>query len=182
MQTSTVGRMRSRQSGFSYAMVLAAVVVVGILTETAHLATARLVRADREAELLFRGLAYRRAIQSYYEAGGAARTYPRTLEDLVRDPRTPNRWHIRALYLDPFASGEKVQWNLVRAADGGIAGVVSTSTQESLKKVKFPAGLEKLEGSKTYAEWVFEYVPVATANQPAAAPPPASGPPVLKTN
>jgi len=92
------------QTGFSYAMVLAAVVIVGIVVEAAHVTTWRILRADREAELLFRGQAYRNAIASFYQSNGA---FPRSLEDLPKDPRSAGRKHIRALYPDPMGRGEK---------------------------------------------------------------------------
>lgn len=154
---SRAGRARSNQAGFSYAIVLVAVVVVGILAEGAHLAMARVLRADREAELLFRGQTYRRAIQSYYEAGSPVKTYPASLEYLLHDPRSPGRRHIRALYEDPFAEGENKQWNIVRAPDGGISGIASASREEPLKQANFPRGLETFSVAKTYSDWIFEY-------------------------
>src|SRR3989338_2666836 len=150
---------RGRESGFTYIMVLVAVVVVGILAEAATLLTSRMTQADREQELLFRGQAYKNAVESYYRAGGS---YPRTLDDLLKDPRTPGvRRHIRSLYPDPFARSDKKEWTLIRAADGGITGVASISTEEPLKKANFPKGLEKFEGTQSYADWKFEYTPGA---------------------
>ena len=52
-------------------------------------------------ELLWRGDQYRRAIESYYTKAhaGVAATYPRTLEDLVKDPRSLQTLrHIRQLF------------------------------------------------------------------------------------
>jgi type II secretory pathway pseudopilin PulG len=157
MPTSTAGKRRS--SGFTYAVVLAAVAIVAIVVEAAHVTTWRVVRADREAELLFRGLAYRAAIQSYYQSNGA---FPRSLEDLLKDPRSASKRHIRALYPDPFAKDEKQEWRLVRNG-GGISGVASASGEEPLKQANFPVGLEKLAGAKSYSEWIFEYVPAPAA-------------------
>lgn len=173
MPTSTAGKPPSRQRGFSYAMVLAAVVIVGIVAEAAHVTTWRLLKAEREQELLFRGQAYMAAIKSYYESGaeaGAPKTYPRSLDDLLKDPRFPGRRHIRALYPDPMDEGERKDWLLIRAADGGISGVASTSRKEPLKKANFPKEFEKFAGTQTYAEWVFEYKP------PAHLPPIPKGP------
>ncbi len=141
-------------------MVLAAVVIVGILAESAVALSSRMTQADREAELLFRGLAYRNAIKSYYEAGNPVKTYPRSLADLLKDPRFPNRHHLRALYRDPMAKDDQGGWLLVRAADGGIAGVASASQDEPLKRANFPKGLEKLEAAQFYSDWVFEYTPL----------------------
>lgn len=155
MPTSTAGKAPSKQSGFTYVMVLAAVVIVGILVEAAHLSTWRALQADREAELLFRGMAYRRAIESFYRANGV---YPRELEDLIKDPKANARRHLRALYSDPMGKGEKNPWVAVHAAGGGIAGVVSSSEGEPLKRANFPVGLERFGAAKSYQDWVFEYV------------------------
>jgi len=156
--------VRSKSGGFTYVMVLAAVVIVGIVVEAAHVTTWRVVRVDREAELLFRGQAYRNAVKSFYEANGV---FPRTLEDLVKDPRSASgKRHIRALYRDPMAKDEKAEWRIIRAIDGGIAGVSSASTEEPLKQANFPPELVKFTGAKSYAEWMFEYVPPPVAPKP----------------
>jgi type II secretory pathway pseudopilin PulG len=136
--------------------VLAAVVIVGILAEAGRATTWRALKADREAELLFRGLAYRNAVRSFHLANGV---FPRTLEDLEKDPKSPTRRHIRRLYRDPMATDEKGEWRLVRAIDGGIAGVSSASSEPTLKQANFPLELEKFTGAQSYSEWIFEYVP-----------------------
>lgn len=169
--------------GFSYVMVLAALVIVGIVVEAAHVTTWYLLQADREAELLFRGQAYKRAIQSYYDASPTpVKTYPRALEDLVNDPRSPNKHHLRVLYRDPMSRDEKGEWTLVRAIDGGIAGVASRSNDEPMRKANLPAGLEAFSGAKSYAEWIFDYRPPAVPGVPVkpTLSPPIS-PPNLKT-
>jgi type II secretory pathway pseudopilin PulG len=187
MNTASLAVQRrhpAKERGFSYALVLAAVVILGIVAEAAHLTTWRLLKADREQELLFRGNAYRRAIQSYYEAGTAIKQYPRSLDDLLKDPRTASgKRHIRALYRDPMNKDEKAEWTLIRAADGGISGVASQSKDEPLKQANFPKDFEKFAGAKSYADWVFEHQPSAVVPQIQRTPTtPASGPPVLKTN
>lgn len=140
-------------------MVLVAIVVVGILAEVATVASTRLVKAEREVELLYRGQAFRHAIRSYYEAGVPVKSYPRNLEDLLNDPRFPNRHHLRALYPDPLTRMDMHTWHLIRALDGGISGVASGSIEEPLKKANFPPGLEHFSGARTYSEWRFEYIP-----------------------
>jgi type II secretory pathway pseudopilin PulG len=146
-------------------MVLVAIVLIGIFAGVADIATSRIVQADREQELIFRGMAYRSAIQRYY---AVAKRYPRSLDELLQDPRFAHRSHLRALYSDPMARGqaavdENGGWLLVRAADGGVAGVASRSRQEPMKKANFPTGFEKLEDAKSYAEWIFEYAPHAVS-------------------
>lgn len=162
-RTLTAGKRPNRESAFSYVMVLAAVVIVGIVVEAARVTTWRILQADREAELLFRGRAYRDAVRSFYQSNGA---FPRTLEDLLKDPRSPTRKHIRALYSDPMSKDEKREWRLVRAPDGGIAGVASASRDEPLKQANFSAEFEKFTGAKSYAEWIFEYTPAPAARSP----------------
>lgn len=154
-------------------MVLAAVVVVGILADGAVALSSRVSRSDREAELLFRGQAYQRAIQSYYVSGPSTKIYPRNLDDLVKDPRFPNKRHLRALYPDPMAIGGKGEWFLVRAADGGISGVASASKEEPFKKTNFPKGLEKFDQAKSYTDWVFAYVPIQARTNPQTPPAPS---------
>ena len=41
-------RRPARERGFSYALVLAAVVILGIVAEAAHVTTWRLLKAERE--------------------------------------------------------------------------------------------------------------------------------------
>ena len=140
-------------------MLLVLVTIMGIMAGVAQEMTWRAARAERETELIFRGEAYVHAIESYLLVNGR---YPRELQDLVRDPNSPTRRHLRALYPDPFAK-DKAGWHLIQAADGGIQGVASTSEQEPLKKGNFPRRWKDFEHAKTYRDWVFMYVPRTTA-------------------
>lgn len=179
------GKRKSSQAGFTYLMMLAAVVVIGLVAGTATTVTSRIVQADREAELLFRGIAYQNAIKSYFEAGvkaGRPAQYPRSLEDLVQDPRFAAKRHIRRLYPDPFG-GEKGEWQLIPAADGGIAGVKSNGAQQPLKKANFPLGLERLQNATAHSDWTFQFVPTSVGRSQGAIPitPSPAGPPVHTT-
>jgi type II secretory pathway pseudopilin PulG len=162
MPISIAGNQSNSQAGFTYVMILVAVVVMGIFAEVATFYTSRSRQMDREAELLFRGDAYRNAIKSYYESGRPNKTYPRSLEDLLKDPRTTHKSHLRMLYPDPFGN-EKGSWKLLRANDGGISGVASKSTEKPLKTGNFRPGYEKFEVANTYADWTFEYSLAASA-------------------
>lgn len=174
-------RFPARERGFSYALILAAAVILGIVAEAAHVTTWRMLKAEREQELLYRGNAYRRAIQSYYESG-AIRQFPRSLEDLVKDPRTASgKRHIRALYRDPMSSDEKAEWVLIRAPDGGIGGVASHNRDEPLKQANFPKEFETFTGAKAYADWQFEYRPPTALSPGTGTPTTPAGPTVRTT-
>lgn len=160
MPTSTAGKRKNNERGFTYAMVLVAIVVMGIFAEVATFYASRQRQMDREAELLFRGMAYRNAIKSYYESSRTVRAYPRSLDDLVRDPQVAHKSHLRMLYPDPF--GKKNDgWTLLRASDGGISGVSSKSVEKPMKSGNFPQGYEKFEDADSYADWTFEFVPAS---------------------
>ena len=167
---------RARVGGFTYATVLVLVIIMGIMAGVAQETTWRAMRAEKETELIFRGEAYVHAIESYRLANGI---YPRDLQDLVRDPQSPTRRHLRALYADPFAKDKAGGWQLVRAMDGGIQGVASSSEEEPLKKGNFPKRWKDFEQAKTYRDWVFMYVPRAgggTSLAPGGVLPPGATP------
>ncbi|MEK6749080.1 MAG: type II secretion system protein [Pseudomonadota bacterium] len=154
-KTSPVGKP-AKQCGYTYVTALVAIALVMIAAATGAELTSSAAWREREQELLFRGQAMQRAIQRYYEAGPpGAKYYPRSLEDLLSDPRYPNRHYLRTLYFDPLGGGA---WTLLRAPDGGIAGVASASASAPRKKAHFPPGLEHLAEARSYAEWEFKYV------------------------
>jgi hypothetical protein len=99
--------------------------------------------------------------------------YPRTLEDLVKDPRQPaTQRHLRRLYPDPITGKNK--WGFVKAPDGGIQGVHSLSEEKPLKIGGFRVRDAGLEGAAKYADWKFIHMLPAAAPagaKPAAKPP-----------
>lgn len=88
---------------------------------------------DREAQLLFVGDQYRRALNDYarWSPPGAPR-FPKDLRELLDDRRSPvPRQHLRQLWPDPFTG--TADWELIRAGDR-IIGVHSRSTAVMLKR------------------------------------------------
>lgn len=163
-----------RNLGFTYltvlfivAILLGGLAMVGEMWET-------VAKRDKESELLFVGNEYRKAIARYYESTpGVAKGYPRTLEDLLKDSRMPStQRYLRRLYRDPFGSTE---WGIVKAPDGGIAGVYSLSEEKPLKTGNFKLRDAGFEGAQRYADWKFIYSPAPAAQTPpkAAWPAPA---------
>ncbi|MFP4610491.1 MAG: type II secretion system protein [Thiohalophilus sp.] len=145
-----------QQRGYTILLAMATLVIVAILAETVHVSSQYRVKRDKEAELLFRGQAYLRAIDSYYRAKPDIQTYPKQLEDLLNDPRFANKRHIRKLYKDPLTGDD---WRLLRGMDDGIVGVASTSDETPLKQTDFPAPIQAFEGRTRYSEWAFEHQP-----------------------
>ena len=110
----------------------------------------------REAELLWRGQQYQKAIASYYAVRQGQQMFPAKLEDLLKDPRFPNVVrHLRRLYKDPM-TGE--DWALVTDSSKRIIGVRSRSDLEPFRKDGFPKSLDKLKGKEAYDEWEFVFV------------------------
>ena len=154
-----------RQHGFTYLTVLFVVALLMTGLALAGEAWETAAKREKEAELLFVGNQYRNAIARYYESTpGAMKRYPSTLAELLEDPRQPAiRRYLRKLYPDPFGGG---QWGLVKAPDGGIAGVYSMSSAKPLKSGNFRAREAAFSEAQRYADWKFVYSPVAP---PAAA-------------
>lgn len=121
---------------------------------------------DAEEELLFVGEQFRAAIESYWRDSPArARALPRSLDDLLLDPRFPQpRRHLRRLYADPLSPG--LEWGLVRQG-GAIVGIYSQAPGEPFRKAGFRESQSGFENALQYADWRF------LARLPAA--PPAPG-------
>lgn len=158
------------QRGFTYltGLFLVAMLGAGLALTSEVWETA--AKREKEAELLFVGDQYRKAIERYY-LSGPQRQYPRALEDLLKDPRMPGTArYLRKLYADPLTG--KADWGLVKGGDGGIAGVHSLSVETPLKIAGFRVRDADLEGARTYADWKFSHT--ATARPSAAPKPPAN--------
>jgi type II secretory pathway pseudopilin PulG len=156
-----------RTGGFTYLTILFIVAIMGVGLALAGQMwqTARL--REREAELLHIGNEYRKAIERYYLSG--PRQYPRNLSDLIKDPRQPGTVrYLRKLYSDPVSG--KDEWGLVKAADGGIAGVHSTSEEKPLKSGGFAVRDKEFEGKERYSDWQFIYAPAIAPGKPGAKP------------
>ncbi|MGB0127209.1 MAG: hypothetical protein WBP72_06170 [Rhodocyclaceae bacterium] len=119
-------------------------------------------RREKEAELLFIGGQFRRALAGFYKDGtNEVDRYPRQLADLVKDPRIlTTRRYLRKLYTDPITG--TTEWGLLRNANGGIIGVHSASDKEPLKKINFRKADEGFTKKEKYAQWIFVYQPSTT--------------------
>jgi type II secretory pathway pseudopilin PulG len=150
--------LNPRQNGFTYLTVLFLVVFMGLGLSVAGEVWHTAVLRERETQLLYAGNQYRRAIERYYLSG--LKQYPRTLEDLLKDPRKPGtERYLRKLYPDPLAGNG--EWGIVKAPDGGIMGVFSQSEEKPIKTAGFALANRGFEGAEKYADWKFVYNPAA---------------------
>lgn len=155
-----------RQAGFTYltvmfviAILLGGLAIVGETWETS-------ARREKEAELLFIGNQYRRAIGLYYlSTPGVVKAYPRQIEDLLKDPRQPGTVrHLRKLFPDPMTGKPFV---VIKGADGGVQGVASASDVAPLKVAGFRVRDAVFEGAQKYSEWKFIHTPPVAPAAPA---------------
>ena len=141
------------QHGFGYLLMLFALAAMGVSLAGAGQMWHTTAQREKEADLLFSGNQYRRAIESYYrQTPGDAKQYPAKLEDLLDDRRfpTPVR-HLRQLYRDPMTG--TFDWGLVKVGDR-IVGVHSLSSGIALKTT-FAERDAAFAGQSYYAAWVF---------------------------
>ncbi|HZX30463.1 MAG TPA: type II secretion system protein [Rhodocyclaceae bacterium] len=146
-----------RQGGFTYLAVILLVAMMGAGLGATGQVWRTAQQREKERELIFIGNEYRQAIGRYVEHGpGGIRRFPPRLEDLLSDSRSPGiQRYLRRLYRDPMTGG--TDWGLVRASDGGIAGVYSKSEQKPLKIAGFTARDTRLERADKYSDWLFVY-------------------------
>ena len=153
---------------YTYVAVLLLLAVHGVVLAIAGATWHSAQQREKERELLFVGDQFRSALRSYAHSGaGVAGQLPRSLDDLLRDPRYPGtKRHLRKVFVDPMTG--KAEWGLLRTPDGmAITGVFSTSQEAPIKRANFEGDDEAFEGAARYSEWKFQYPP---AHPPPAAP------------
>ncbi len=167
--------MARRHEGYTYLGVLLVVLVLGMTLTGATLVSETKRRREKEQELIFAGQHYVNAIRSYYESGeGGVSTYPRSVADLLKDPRFPGlRRHLRKPWRDPMTpAGE---WDLIVGEHGGIIGVRSRSRQAPLGK--FPMAQDgdgAIVGKASYSDWQFRFEPATAGDNVEEDKPPSS--------
>jgi type II secretory pathway pseudopilin PulG len=154
--------MRSAQQGFTYVVLLIAVAIIGVGLAAKGVEWDRSAQRAREAELLFVGNEFRRAIALYYyRSPGPVQEYPQSLEDLLEDRRYPGtQRYLRRIYRDPMTG--KLDWGLVTTG-GRIIGVHSLSTGQPIKSGNFPEANREFAEKNSYSEWQFIFAPVVAA-------------------
>lgn len=179
MDGCIVRRGQSKERGFTYIALLIFIAIMSVgLVATGEIWNTSIKR-EKEQELLFVGNQIRNAIFMYYNhTPGQSGRYPTSLEDLLKDPRSPaTKRYLRKLYPDPMTNSSN--WELVTGPNGEIFGVHSSSGDEPLKKSDFSFADRGCEGKTKYSDWVFmitaRYVPPPSVKNTA-------GSPVRRTN
>lgn len=164
--STATARDSKPQLGFTYVGVLVVLTVMmlalGAVAQIWHTEMQR----ENEQELLFVGKQFRTAIGNYYAAMG--RQFPASLEDLLGKDgeQTIHGRYLRRIYRDPVTGA--AEWGVVRAANGGVAGVYSLSEGAPYKTTGFGDADSLFEGKQKYSEWQFVYEPLRqNASSPA---------------
>jgi type II secretory pathway pseudopilin PulG len=117
------------QRGFTYLILLFALVIGGAGLAAAATAWSTAAQRQRELESMFRGQQIADALGHYRASGDGPG--PKTLADLLEDPRSPGTVrHLRRLYEDPLTS--EANWVLLRDAQGAIEALHSRSTRPAV--------------------------------------------------
>lgn len=116
------------EDGFVYLWALFAVALAGIVMAGAGQVWQIKAQREKEAQLLYVGEEFRKAIMSYYNTG--TRQLPESLEDLLQDKRLPNiKRHLRKIYLDPVTN--TAEWGLIEESSPGSNVTPNTNTTSS---------------------------------------------------
>jgi len=162
-----------RELGFTYVWLLVAVAVMAAGLAAIGEVASTAAKREKEAELLFVGDQFARAIAEYSASSPGAPQYPQKLEELLADKRYPNlRRYLRRVYPDPMTG--RADWGLVRGPGGGIVGVHSQSMERPLKTANFPRGYESFAGATVYSAWRFAPAAAGSSIAPKSAAGPAA--------
>lgn len=166
------------QHGYAYLALLIGIAIIGVAAAASIQLGGLYQRRMAEKELLYVGGQFQRALLSYSDSTPVGQaTQPRTLEELVRDPRYPNPLrHLRRVYVDPMTG--KADWVLVRSPNGQtIIGIHSASRERPIQLRQFAEEFRGFEDRRSYAQWVFVARPPRLAQ--GQRPPSATGAVVL---
>ncbi len=154
-----------RQKGFTYLAVLLAMLILALATQGVMTFVSQQALREHEADLLRIGQTMSKAIGTYYESTpGMVKLWPQTLEELLDDRRQVSIVrHLREVYPDPIT--RLPNWGLVMAAEGGIKGVYSISTEAPIRMGAVELDTTTLDPATHYSSWQFVYEPGAGQRQ-----------------
>lgn len=156
-RTGSCSRRRDRglQRGFTYLGLMLIIASMGAALAATAQVWSTVVQREKERELLFIGDEFRKALKGFASAArNSNERTPRTLNDLIKDPRYPDtRRYLRQLYVDPMTG--KREWGLQKDLKGGIVGVFSLSEAKPRKVADFSSKNREFEGKTKYSQWIF---------------------------
>jgi type II secretory pathway pseudopilin PulG len=142
------------QAGYTYLFLIVSIVLIGLAVSVVARQWKTEIKREKEAELLFRGDQIRQAIGLYSLTPRVGNTYPKKLEDLVKDPSfSQTRRYLRKLYKDPITNDD---FELVKEGDA-LKGVRSKSTDTPMKDGNFPPVYQQFALAQSYHDWIFVY-------------------------
>ncbi|WKB55268.1 type II secretion system protein [Eleftheria terrae] len=158
MPSSSQPLRRCRQAGFTYVWMLLLVALLGLGTAVGLDVAATAEQRERERELLAIGRQFRNALGRYYSRHSAGMgEYPASLDDLLKDNRTPGiTRHLRKVFVDPMTG--KAEWGEVRL-NGRLVGLHSLSTRTPIKQDRFEPDDMSFRNARKISDWVFTYPP-----------------------
>ncbi|GAA4030767.1 type II secretion system protein [Actimicrobium antarcticum] len=145
-----------RQRGFAFISLLIVLALMALAASATVMLGVVAQRRAAEDALLEIGHEFQQALGSYISSTPAGQPmYPNTLQDLLKDPRTPLlRRHLRKLYADPMTGNS--QWALIPSPAGqGFQGVHSLSPARPIRLANFDSEFIGFEGRTSYREWPF---------------------------
>jgi hypothetical protein len=145
--------LKPASNGYTFPLMLVILAALAFGAGQLERSQSYRLKRDKEEELLFRGREYVSAIRAFYEAGATEKRFPKTLEELIADPRTDGRRFIRQLYKDPVTGRD---FDLILTAEGTISGVVSTSGGIPLRTADFDEDFRDFGKAANYAGWRFD--------------------------
>jgi type II secretory pathway pseudopilin PulG len=156
---------KASAAGFTYIGLLVAIALIGSALAAVGQVWSTQSRREKEVELLYRGDTIRKAIGAYVSGAGGGGRYPRELQDMVQDERSPMiTRYLRRVYEDPMTG--MADWTLIRAADGGIMGIASSSKDTPLKVRGFNTKNKFFKDATCYCDWQFIYIPLGGVGMP----------------
>jgi type II secretory pathway pseudopilin PulG len=159
MSTNAMSLNQSKCQGFTYIGILLTVALIGTTLSVVGTSWSAQSRRANEADLLYVGQTFRRAIASYHNATpNGVHQYPRSLTDLISDNRGVKFVrHLREIYRDPMTGA--ADWELISLPDGAIIGVASHAPGRPLKRSNFGAWEAAFENADCFCDWKFVYLP-----------------------
>jgi type II secretory pathway pseudopilin PulG len=144
------------QEGYTYVGLLIFVAVFSLISAGTLRVGVTAQRRVAEQELLERGLALTRALESYARATPAGQSgSPKVISDLLRDPRYQKTVvrHLRRIEVDPMTG--RAEWGVVMSEDNRwINGFHSLSDQKVWRR-DFVPPFQDFVDKPFYRDWVF---------------------------